>query len=246
MAAFLIQKKKEKNHIILRNIYGVALGPGDPELLTLKALRILKEADLIFYPGSINKGIKKSFVLPILQYHGLDTKELKGFFLKMSDDRKQATEIYRSTAKEIKEAYHLGKKIAIVCEGDISLYASFSYLLVELQNLKLPVSLVPGVNSFSLGAAQHKVPLSLLNDKIAVVPRVKNIEEITKYFLAFDTVVLMKIRSGWNDFQSGLAQKDWKCYYCERLGTNEEYITSDISTGTHREIPYFSLLIIKK
>ncbi len=230
----------------MQTIYGIALGPGDPELLTLKALRILKEVDLIFYPGSITKGTKKSYVFPILQYHGLEKKELKGFFLKMSSDRTQASTVYAQTAKEIKEAYHLGKKIAIVCEGDISLYASFSYLLAELQDLQLPVSLIPGINSFSLGAAQHLVPLSLLNDKIAVIPRIKEISEITKYFEVFDTVILMKIRSGWNNFRLELAKKDWNCYYCERLGTNQEYITSDLTKLTHREIPYFSLLIIKK
>ncbi len=230
----------------MHTIHGIALGPGDPELLTLKALRILNEVDVIFYPGSINSGVRKSFVYPILQFHKLEDKELKGFFLKMSNDRSQASEVYEATAQEIKQAYHSGKKIAIVCEGDISLYASFSYLLAKLQKLELPVSLVPGINSFSLGAAQHQVPLSLLNDKVAVIPRVKSIDQITQYFQEFDTVILMKIRSGWNDFQSELAQKDWKCYYCERLGTKEEFITSDLTTLTQREIPYFSLLIIKK
>ncbi|WP_024771471.1 precorrin-2 C(20)-methyltransferase [Aquimarina macrocephali] len=230
----------------MHTIYGIALGPGDPELLTLKALRILKEVDLIFYPGSITKDQKKSFVYPILQYHGLEHKELKGFFLNMSYDRKKASETYAATVKDIEEACRSGKKIAIVCEGDISLYASFSYILAELQELQLPVSLVPGINSFSLGASQHQIPLSLLNDKIAIVPRAKNIAEISKYFLEFDTVILMKIRSGWNDFQLELVQKDWKCYYCERLGTNQEYITTDLNTLTNREIPYFSLLIIKQ
>ncbi len=227
-------------------IHGIALGPGDPELLTLKALRILKESDVIFYPGSITKDQKKSFVYPILRYHGLENKELKGFFLKMSNDRKEASETYNATVQDINEAYNLGKKIAIVCEGDISLYASFSYLLLQLQELQLPVSLVPGINSFSLGAAQHQIPLSLLNDKIAIIPRVKNIEEIAHYFDTFDTVILMKIRSGWNTFQSELLEKDWNCYYCERLGTDQEYITTDLTTLTTREIPYFSLLIIKK
>ncbi|WP_109098241.1 precorrin-2 C(20)-methyltransferase [Aquimarina sp. AU58] len=230
----------------MHTIYGIALGPGDPELLTLKALRILKEVDLIFYPGSITKDQKKSFVYPILQYHGLEHKELKGFFLNMSYDRQEASKTYAATVKDIEKAYQAGKKIAIVCEGDISLYASFSYILIGLQELQLPVSLVPGINSFSLGASQHQIPLSLLNDKIAIVPRVKNIAEISKYFLEFDTVILMKIRSGWNDFHSELVQKDWKCYYCERLGTNQEYITTDLTTLTNREIPYFSLLIIKQ
>ncbi|WP_254514204.1 SAM-dependent methyltransferase [Aquimarina sp. EL_43] len=94
----------------MHTIYGIALGPGDPELLTLKALRILKEVDLIFYPGSITKDQKKSFVYPILQYHGLEHKELKGFFLNMSYDRQEASETYAATVKDIEKAYQAGKK----------------------------------------------------------------------------------------------------------------------------------------
>ena len=230
----------------MHTIYGIALGPGDPELLTLKALRLLKKADVIFYPGSITNGVKKSFVHPILQYHNLEDKVLRGFFLEMSHDRTQASNIYKETAKAIEEAYHSGQNVAVVCEGDISLYASFSYILAALKEQQLPVVLVPGINSFSLGAAQHKVPLCLLDAKVAIIPRAETITEITTYFLKFDTVVLLKIRSGWANFQSELLKKDWSYYYCERLGTAQEYITTDLTTLTHREIPYFSLLIIKK
>ncbi len=230
----------------MHTIHGIALGPGDPELITVKSLRILKEVDLIYYPGSITKDRKKSFVYPILQYHGLEKKELKGFFLKMSYDRSEASQTYVKTARNIEKEYRSGKKIAIVCEGDISLYASFSYILAELQELKVSISLIPGINSFSLGASQHQIPISLLNEKVAIIPRANDIQEIAEYFQKFDTVILMKIRSGWNNFHSELLRKDWNCYYCERLGTNEEYVTTDINNLTNREIPYFSLLIIKK
>jgi len=230
----------------LYTVYGIALGPGDPELITLKALKVLKGVDLIYYPGSITKDQKKSFVYPILQYHGLENKELKGFFLHMSHDRSAASQTYVETAKNITEEYRSGKKIAIVCEGDISLYASFSYILTELQKVEIPISLIPGINSFSLGASKHQIPISLLGEKVAIIPRVNNIQEITDYFKEFNTIILMKIRSGWNNFHSELLRKDWNCYYCERLGTHEEYITTDIENLVDREIPYFSLLIIKK
>ncbi len=230
----------------MHTIYGVALGPGDPELITLKALRVLQEADVIFYPGSINKGIQKSFVYPMLSYHGLENKQLEGFYLEMTLDRISAKEMYSRTTEKIISAYKEGKKICIVCEGDISLYASFSYILEKLQVATLPVTLIPGINSFTLGAAQHQVPLSLLNDKVAILPRVKDIKEIETCFESFDTIVLMKIRGGWTNFQTALAQQDWKYYYCERLGTKEEYITTNLVELSTREIPYFSLLIIKK
>ncbi len=230
----------------MQTIHGIALGPGDPELLTIKGLRILKEADIIFYPGSISKGIKKSFVYPILEYHKLQDKTLIGFYLEMSDNRTSAKEVYANTARKIEKAYTLGKKVAVVCEGDVSLYASFSYILETLHSLKLPVSLVPGINSFTLGAAKHQIPLSLLNDKVAIIPRIYTIEEINTYFKDFDTLVLMKIRSGWQHFEAALIKQDLTCYYCERLGTDQEFITTDLQQVLKREIPYFSLLIIKK
>lgn len=230
----------------MQKIYGVALGPGDPELITLKGLRILQESDVIFYPGSIHQGVKKSYVHSILEYHRLTDKETVGFYLEMSDNRTSAEKVYIDTAQKIEQAYTKGKKVAVVCEGDISLYASFSYILTILEERSLPVRLIPGVNSFSLGAAQHKVPLSLLNDKLVIIPRAKHIEEISHYFEKFDTIVLMKIRSGWKNFHQQILQKHWQCYYCERLGTEKEFITTDLTILENRVIPYFSLLIIRK
>ncbi|WP_075343170.1 precorrin-2 C(20)-methyltransferase [Tenacibaculum agarivorans] len=226
-------------------VYGVALGPGDPELLTIKALRILQESDVIFYPGSTFKGEQKSFVYSLLEYHNLKDKDLRGFYLEMSDNRSQSKKVYETTAFEIQKLATKGKKVAIVCEGDLSLYASFTYIMEHLQELNVPISLIPGINSFSLGAAKHQIPLSLLNDKIAIVPRVKTIEEITTYFNSVDTLVLMKVKTSWKHFYDQLKAQTWQFYYCERLGTNQEYITTNLQEISEREIPYFSLLIIK-
>lgn len=244
MATIFIQTKEEKS--IVHTIYGVALGPGDPELLTLKALRVLQDADVIFYPGSIFKGEKKSYVFPLLKYHQLDTKELRGFYLEMSDNRNQVNKVYTETAEKIKQLFEAGKKVCIVCEGDISLYASFSYILTRLQELELPVALIPGIPSFSLGGAQHQIPLSLLNDKIAVVPRVQTFEEIANCLQTFDTLILMKVKTNWKEIYQDLKKQSWYFYYCERLGTTQEFITTNLDELSERVIPYFSLLIIKK
>ncbi|CAM1343231.1 precorrin-2 C(20)-methyltransferase [Tenacibaculum amylolyticum] len=227
-------------------VYGVALGPGDPELITIKGLRVLQESDVIFYPGSTFKGMQKSYVYPLLSYHNLEDKDLRGFYLEMSDDRSQSKKVYENTASEVQKLVAEGKKVAIVCEGDLSLYASFTYIMEHLQQLNIPISLIPGINSFSLGAAKHQIPLSLLNDKIAIVPRVKTIEEISTYFNEVDTLVLMKVKTSWQHFYHKLKEQPWAFYYCERLGTDEEYITTNLQEISEREIPYFSLLIIKK
>lgn len=230
----------------MHTIYGVALGPGDPELITLKALRVLRDVDVIFYPGSSTNGHKKSFVYSMLEYHQLTEKTLQGFFLEMRLDRTAAERVYDDTAVNIERLYQQGKSIAIVCEGDLSLYASFSYVLKRLQERELPVSLIPGINAFSLGAAKHQIPISLQNERMAIVPKVDDIETIKTYFKTFDTLVLMKIRSHWETVEKAFKHKAWQCYYCERLGTEDEFISTRLQDISDREIPYFSLLIIKK
>lgn len=231
----------------MNTIYGISLGPGDPELITLKGLRILKESDIIFYPGSLSKdGRKGSYVRPMLDHYGLDKNKLQGFFLSMGSDRTAAELTYQQTADQVLRACREGKKLSIVCEGDLSFYASFSYLLEKLQAGNVSIELIPGVNSFSLAAAKHQIPLCLQQEKLAVLPLANDIREIEDSLKNADTVILMKIRMGWQELYPRLLDKQWKYYYCERLGTADEYITSDIAVLKDREIPYFSLLIIKK
>ena len=231
----------------MNKVFGVSLGPGDPDLITVKGLKVLQESDIIFYPGSLfSDGRKESYMRPMLDHYQLDASKLSGFFLNMGSDRTAAEETYNETAADLITAYNQGKKISIVCEGDLSFYASFSYLLERLQKQNIPVELIPGINSFSLGAARHQVPLCLQQEKLAFLPMEASVEKIEQLFKEFDTLVLMKIRTTWSNLYPYLLKKDWKYYYCERLGTANEFISVDIEALHNREIPYFSLLIIKK
>jgi precorrin-2/cobalt-factor-2 C20-methyltransferase len=228
-------------------IYGISLGPGDPDLITLKGLKILQKSDKVYYPGSLlPNGKTTSFSLPILQHHQLDEKKLVGMFLKMSDDRTQAEATYMATFQSMLEDYDNGLTIVFVSEGDSLFYSTFAYLLEHIQQHKLDVEIIAGVPSFILGAAQHQLPLAILNEKIAIIPRVKNSQELETTINDFDTVVLIKIRSVLKDISPFLITSGLTIMYCERLGTTQQYITTNIEDIKNREIPYFSLLIIKK
>ena len=134
-------------------VYGVALGPGDPELLTIKALRILQESDVIFYPGSTFNGVQKSFVYPLLEFHNLRDKDLRGFYLEMSDDRSQSKKVYETTAFEIQKLATQGKKVVIVCEGDM-----LHKKIVEVRQLYFET---PSNFNPSLGISHSYLSLSL-------------------------------------------------------------------------------------
>jgi precorrin-2/cobalt-factor-2 C20-methyltransferase len=228
-------------------IYGISLGPGDPDLITLKGLKVLQKADKIYYPGSLlPNGKTTSFSLPILQHYQLDEKKLVGMFLNMSDDRTQAAATYATTFQSMLEDYENGLTIVFVSEGDSLFYSTFAYLLEHIQQHQLDVEIIAGVPSFILGAAQHQLPLAILNEKIAIIPRVKNSLELETALNDFDTIVLIKVRSVLKDITLFLTTADLTIMYCERLGTSQQYITTNIEDIKNREIPYFSLLIIKK
>lgn len=219
-------------------IYGVSLGPGDPLLITVKGLQVLQKVDRIYYPGSLPAS---SYSLGILQHYNLDERKFRGMFLNMSDNREQAEKTYSETFQEMLVDYNNGLDIAFVSEGDISFYSTFAYLLKHIQQHKLDVEIIAGVPSFLLGAAAHQLPLAVLNEKIAILPRAKN---ISRYLEEFDTVVLIKVRSVLDEIMPLI--KDLNIVYCERLGTPQQFITTDINDLKDREIPYFSLLILKK
>lgn len=228
-------------------IYGISLGPGDPDLITVKGLRLLQTMDRIYYPGSVTEeGKTTSYSLPILKAYDLDENKLTGMFLKMSDNRADARQTYASTFQQMLTDYQNGLQIAFVSEGDISFYSTFSYLLTYIQHHQLEVEIVAGVPSFLLGAAEHQVPLALLTEKVVILPRMKDIIQLKQYLSDFETVVLIKVRSILSEIASVIQQQDVTIYYCERLGTAQQFISTSLEEIMKRDIPYFSLLILKK
>lgn len=233
--------------MIKGKIYGVSLGPGDADLITLKGLKTLQQADKIYYPGSLFKSGKRvSYSLSILEKYHLDIEKLEGFYLKMDLERVQAKTIYETTFQKILADYHKGLSIAIVSEGDISTFSSFSYLLEKIQAHQLTINLIPGISSYLHLASESKIPLCLQNEKIAVIPRIQTKEELQEAINNFDTVVLMKIISVIAIITSVIDTKKHNITYAERLGTKQQFITNNWTIAKQREIPYFSLIIIKK
>lgn len=228
-------------------IYGVSLGPGDPDLITVQGLKVLEQADVIYYPGSLFKsGRKSSYSLSILEHYQLDPKKLRGFFLEMSLEREQAERIYESTYHEIKQDIDKGLSIAIVSEGDLSTFSSFSYLLDKMKDAQLHIELIPGISSYALLAAQSQTPLCLQNDKVTILPRIQTAAELEEAIEAFETVILMKIRSVMHVIDKVLANKQYTINYGEHLGTQEQFLTSHWEEIKTREVPYFSLITIQK
>ncbi len=239
-------------------IVGVSLGPGDPDLITVKGLNALRAADKVYFPGTLfvrdssleqssNKSPKKSsYSEGILSHYNLPPEKLEGFYLEMSLDRTAANKVYDQTAEKILEEYKQGKNIAIVCEGDLSTFSSFSYLLERFQKTNTEVELIPGITSFGLGAALTETPLAIQQEKIIVLPAVQSEREIEDALNSEATVVLMKIRSVMSIIKTMASKENIELKYCERLGTPDQFISKKWEEIAKRTPPYFSLIILRK
>ena len=228
-------------------IYGVALGPGDPELITLKALRVLQEVDVIFYPTTVNsKGMKSSMANRVLAPLDIDPTKLVAVEVAMKYDRSEVNQTYQQLAVDSINHCRKGKNVAIVSEGDISFYSTFAYLIDDFKQANVEYEMIPGVPAFILAGSLGKFPICTQTDKVLVVPEVADEATLSTYVEANETVVMMKVSKVKAWIADFLKKQELTFFYGEYMGTDKEFITSDINDLAERRIPYFSIIVIKQ
>lgn len=150
-------------------LYGVSVGPGDPELLTLKALRIIKEADVIAVP---NTGQRRQLAYDIAKPY-LEGKEILDCYTPMARDHNVALEAYKAVCGDICALLDAGKSVAYLVLGDASVYSTYTYIHAMVQERGYATEIVPGVPSFCAVAATLQKPLCEGSQRLLVVPAFK-------------------------------------------------------------------------
>ncbi len=221
-------------------LIGVGLGPGDPELITLKGLKALKNADVIFYPATDMSATNQiSFSARILDALDLDTPCVP---LHIPMSGKNRAENYKKAFDIIYKEYQAGKSVAVVSEGDLLFYSTFGYLLELAKEHQLEVELIPGIPAFIAAGSQAERAIVEGNKQFKVIARPGNFDEITIGLQNNATLVVMKI-SVLEDWYAFLKQCKRPFFYIERVGTEHQFSTTDIKDLAFRKIPYFSLII---
>jgi precorrin-2/cobalt-factor-2 C20-methyltransferase len=222
-------------------LYGVGLGPGDGELMTLKAARIVSQAKLIAYPADENgnglaRRIAAQQIVP-------GTEELP-IPIPMRVEREPARRAYDEGAEKIAARLEGGEDVTFLCAGDPLFYASFMYLLARLAP-KFDVEIVPGVTSLTAVAARLGRPLAARNDVLKVLPATLPQERLEAELAGAEAAAIIKVGRHFDKVRAVLDRLDL---------TSRAAIVTDASLGEERagplsEVPagarpYFSTILI--
>lgn len=221
-------------------LYLVGVGPGDPELLTLKAARLLASADVVAYPST---GEDSALAFEIARAHVSASATLMPVPIPMSTDRAPAQAAYDQAAAVLRGHVDAGRCVAWLCEGDPLFYGSAMYLLSRLA-AQIDVQVIPGVTSLTAAAAVAGRPLAARNETLKVLPAPLPDETLRTELAAAPVVAIIKIGRHFDRIrmllrESGHAQS---AVVVEHATTLRQRITPLESFG-HDERPYFSTIL---
>lgn len=233
----------------MAKLYGIGVGPGDPELITIKAVKAIKEVKTICVPKS--EGKDDSIALSIARQYVDDRRqEIVEFSFPMHKDRDTQVKAWQMAADAIIKRIREGKDVAFLTLGDPLFYSTFSYLIPLVADAipDIKVRVIPGVSSVNAASATLLLPLAEADERIAIIPATYGDKEIIKALEDFDTVVLMKVNRVMEKVLNILAEMDLKdrALFVSRAGWEGEEIVRDLDSLKGKKLDYFSMVIVKK
>ena len=204
--------------------YAVGVGPGDPELMTLKAVRLIRENDIIAVPGKKEKE-SVAYKIAAAVVPELAEKTLLSVYMPMVNDRASIDLEHRKAAKMIEEYLDQGKNVVYITLGDSTIYCTFSYIQHILEADGYETELVPGITSFCAAAASLNISLTEWNEPLHVVPALHNTEAGSLKWPG--NYVLMKSASKMHEVKEMLSQTDLDVQAVENcsMETEKKYRT---------------------
>lgn len=225
----------------------VSLGPGDAELITVKGLKILMQADIIFCPSTNTPmGNVSSRSREILLELGIDEAKISLFNVPMDKDRLPAIRCYEKVAVKVTEYYKAKYKTVIVAEGDAGFYSSTHYICDNLTLNEIPTERVAGVPAFIACGALANIHIVKQEEELDVIPGIITAEDLKKRINTKRSIVIMKPSQSEQIIKQVISITEAaKIHYFENVGIKgKEFYTQDKEEIIRRRFPYFSLLII--
>ena len=226
--------------------YGIGVGPGDPELVTVKAVKALKKVKYVFEATSALE--KESIAGRIAKLYYSKSTRFMSLVFPMVNDKTIKNGAWEKNAGIVAEKLLKGYDCAFVTIGDPMIYSTCSYLLTELRKIipSLKSQIIPGITSFQTAAAKSQIPIVEDRETFTVIPSFS--PEILAGLKNYpsDTVVLMKSYRTKKEIVKHILKNKSKAIFASKLCLDGELVTSDIELAGKAKEEYLSLFIIKK
>jgi len=230
-------------------LYGIGIGPGDPDLITLKAVKVIAACRHVFVPKS--KEDSESLALNISRAHIHPNAQVHEILFPMTSDKEVLDKSWDDAAHSILRVLETGEDACFLTLGDAFLYSTYIYLLRRLRKLQphVDVVTVPGVTAFSAAAAAAECPLGQGKESLIIVPTADDLEEMKRAVRSDGTVVLMKIGKRLERVLEVLDDENalHRSVFVSRVGLKGERVVNDLRS-MRLEAPdrgYLSTMIVK-
>ena len=236
-------------------LYGISVGPGDPELITLKGLRHLQQVAVVAFPKGVNTGqsARATNALGVAQaivaqWIKADQIQLPLAFPYVHDDA-ELSKAWHMAAEQVWTYLQRGQDVGFVCEGDISFYSTFTYLAQTLQQIhpEAKIERIPGVCSPMAVASALGLPLTVRSQRLTILPALYSVDELDTALTHSDIVVLMKMGSVYHQVWSVLQRRSLlqHSYVIEWATHPQQTIYRDLRDRPHLSLSYFSIMVIQ-
>ncbi|MBT3492247.1 MAG: precorrin-2 C(20)-methyltransferase [Rhodospirillaceae bacterium] len=228
---------------MIGTLYGVGVGPGDPDLITLKAHKVLQAAPVIAYPApEVGDSLARRIAAPHIP---AGRREI---IIRMPLDPKRFPDrgAYDKGAAEIAEALRGGEDVAVLCEGDPFFYGSFMYLFNRLTDA-FPIQVVPGISSLMACAGASLTPLAARNEVLSILPAPMAAADLRERLLRTDAAAIIKLGRHTPKVFAVLRDLDLldRAHYVAHATMPDQQVQmlADIDP---EEVPYFAMILVRK
>ena len=231
---------------LIGTFYGIGVGPGDPELLTVRAINALKKIDVLIAPKTEKKS--DSVALSIAQPYLKPNIEIIYQTFPMVKDFAEEKEIFEANKEEILHELRGGKNVGFTTLGDPMFYSTYIYIFKLLEPCGVKIVTIPGVPAFLAIAAQIGRPLAYGNDILTIIPATADFDAIKNFLDKADSTVLMKVYKNFPEIVNALKAHDMidEAVLVSRCGLDDEKIITDIAKHKSEPLNYLSTILTRR
>ena len=224
-------------------LYGIGIGPGDPELLTIKGLRIIQESDVVAIPGT---DIKQSVAYKIVKgvYPQLDEKKLLAVPMPMTKDPDILRQSHDKGADMVEQYLKDGKQVAFLTLGDPTVYSTYLYIHERILKRGYGARIISGVPSFCAVAARLNIGFVEKAEALHVIPATYDADKLDNVLELKGTKVLMKIGKKMSEVREHIIQSGRKSFMVENCGMPDEKVYES-AEAMPQNSSYYSLIIVR-